>query len=53
MAEELHYYTITELAKLIESKTLSPVDVTEAILKRVETVDGRLKAYATVANTRP
>lgn len=48
MAEALHYRTITELATLIESKAISPVEVTETILKRIEAVDGRLKSYATV-----
>ena len=45
---ELHSHTITELAKLIAAKAVSPVEVTAAILKRIEAVDGRLKAYATV-----
>ncbi|ETX01822.1 MAG: hypothetical protein ETSY2_36585 [Candidatus Entotheonella gemina] len=48
MTEALHYHTITELAPLIESKALSPVEVTETLLKRIEAVDGHLKAYATV-----
>ncbi len=48
MTEELHYLTIAELAKLIASKTVSPVEVTETLLKRIEAVDGQLKAYATV-----
>ena len=48
MSEALHYHTITELAPLIESKALSPVEVTEAILRRIEAVDGRLRSYATV-----
>ena len=45
---ELHYHTITELAALIAAKAVSPVEVTAAILERIEAVDGRLKAYATV-----
>jgi amidase len=48
MTEELHYRTITEMAALIESKAVSPVDVTTAILERIEALDGRLQAYATV-----
>lgn len=48
MSEELHYLTIAELAPLIESKAVSPVDVTETILKRIEAVDSQLKAYATM-----
>jgi amidase len=48
MSEELHYLTITELAPRIASKEVSPVDVTKALLQRIETLDRRLKAYATV-----
>jgi amidase len=48
MTEALHYHTIAELAPLIESKAVSPVEVTEMILKRIEAVDGRLRAYATL-----
>lgn len=48
MTEELYYHTITELASLIESKEISPVEVTADILERIASVDGRLKAYATV-----
>ena len=44
----LHYMTITKLASLIEAGTLSPVEVTEAMLRRIEEMDGRYKSYATV-----
>lgn len=45
---ELHYHTMTELAALIASKGVSPVEVTQAILARIAALDGRLKAYATL-----
>jgi amidase len=45
---ELYYHTITELAALIAAKTVSPVEVTTAMLERIAALDGRLKAYATV-----
>ena len=32
----LHFKTISELAALIKSKTLSPVEVTEAMLNRIQ-----------------
>ena len=49
MAEEsLHFKTITELAGLIESGQLSPVEATRAQLARIEELDGQLKSYATV-----
>ena len=44
----LHFRTITEIAEQIASKQLSPVDVTSAILERIEELDGQLKSYATV-----
>jgi amidase len=48
MDEPLHFKTITELSGLIQSKKLSPVEVTSAQLDRIDRLDGRLKAYATV-----
>ena len=44
----LHYLTITELAALIQSRQLSPVEVTEAMLRRIENIDGKYRSYATV-----
>ena len=44
----LHFRTITEIAEEIASKQLSPVDVTAAMLERIEALDGQLKSYATV-----
>ena len=44
----LHYQTITEIASLIQSKQLSPVELTSAILGRIEALDGDLKSYATL-----
>ena len=44
----LHYMTITQAASLIESKQLSPVDLTKALLDRISALDGVYKSYATV-----
>ena len=44
----LHYKTIIEIAGLIESRELSPVEVTSAMLERIDALDGHLKSYATV-----
>ena len=44
----LHFRTITEISAEIASKQLSPVDVTSAMLERIEEFDGQLKSYATV-----
>ncbi len=50
MAEDtpLHFKTITEIAELIESKQLSPVELTTHMLDRIAILDGRLKSYATL-----
>ena len=44
----LHFRTIMEIAEHIAAKQLSPVDVTTAMLERIEQLDGQLKSYATV-----
>ena len=44
----LYFLTISELAGLIREKQVSPVEVTEAILSRIEALDGRYSSYATV-----
>jgi len=46
--QPVHYLTIAQLAPLIRERKLTPVDVTRAQLDRIEALDGRLKAYATV-----
>ncbi len=43
-----HFRTITEISEGIASKQLSPVDVTSAMLQRIEQLDSELKSYATV-----
>jgi amidase len=50
--DELHYASLTNVARLIESGQLSPVELTRAMLDRIEAVDGRLKSYATVTAER-
>ena len=45
---ELCYLTIGEASRLIQSREISPVELTRAFLDRIETVDGRLKSYVTV-----
>src|SRR5262249_62185798 len=41
----LHYLTIHEAQKLIHDRTLSPVELTRAVLERIDAVDGKLYAY--------
>jgi aspartyl-tRNA(Asn)/glutamyl-tRNA(Gln) amidotransferase subunit A len=48
LATELHNLSITEAARLIERRALSPVDLTEALLARTETLDPQLNAFLLV-----
>src|SRR5260370_32683147 len=44
--EEIFYLSVNELAKRIESKKLSPVDLTQAYLDRSQRLGPRFNAYA-------
>ncbi len=46
--DELAYLTVTELASRIRKGDLSPVEITEACLARVEAHDDKLNAFITV-----
>ncbi len=45
---ELHYLGLIEIGQQIQSRKLSPVEVTKAMLGRIEQLDGKLKSYAYV-----
>ena len=47
-AEPLHYATLADVARLIESRQVSPVEVTGLLLDRIASVDGALHSYVTV-----
>ena len=46
--EEIFFLSVSELAKRIESKKLSPVELTELYLDRSQTFGPRFNAYATL-----
>jgi amidase len=48
MSPDIHYQPLTTVAAQIKSKAISPVEVTEALLGRIETLDPGLKSYTTV-----
>ena len=48
MTEDLHYLSMSDAAGRIRSGVLSPVELTEAYLDRVEQKNGHLNAYITV-----
>ncbi len=45
---DLHYLTLTEAARLIEARRLSPVELTQAYLDRIAAFDPQLNAYLLV-----
>lgn len=47
MNNELHFLTIAEAAELIRTRKLSPVEYTNALLKRVEAFEPQLNAFIT------
>ena len=47
-SEELCWMEATELAALVRKKEVSPVEIVEAVLGRIEKVNPRLNAYVTV-----
>ena len=44
----MHFKSLTEVADAIRNKDISPVELTEAMLSRVDTLNPQLKAYATI-----
>src|SRR5262249_58747437 len=47
MAAELHDLSIAELSGLIAAKKLSPVELVEALIRRIEDYDGQTRAFIT------
>ncbi|HEX5464359.1 MAG TPA: amidase [Burkholderiales bacterium] len=48
MNTDLHFLTIAEAAALIAARQLSPVELTETLLRRIEALDPQLDAFITV-----
>ena len=46
MFDALHYLEIGELSRLLAARKVSPVELTEEMLRRIERVDPSLKSYA-------
>ncbi len=45
-SEELHYKEIADVAKLLSARKLSPVELTEYMLQRIERIDPALLSYS-------
>ncbi|MDD9958939.1 MAG: amidase, partial [Gammaproteobacteria bacterium] len=48
MIDSIHYASIETVANLLKKKEISPVELTEFMLNRIESVDPKLNSYATV-----
>jgi len=48
MSEELCFLTVAEASRLIKARKLSPVELTEAYLARIEALEPQLNAFITV-----
>lgn len=48
MSESIQYANISSVASLLKSKEISPVELTEFMLNRIESVDAGLNSYAYV-----
>ena len=46
--EELHFKSLLEVSTLVRNRCISSVELTESLLRRIESQDGRQKSYATV-----
>ena len=52
MSADLHYLSLDEVGRRLKARKLSSVEVTQAILDRIDKLDPRLKSYATLTPER-
>jgi len=52
MPEDLHYLSLDEVARRLKARKLSSMEATKATLGRIEKLDPKLKAYATLTPER-
>jgi len=48
MSADLHWLSVADSARLIAARELSPVELTESLLRRIEALEGRVNAFITV-----
>lgn len=48
MSSELYFRSISELSAQLESKTVSSVELTRAVIERTKAVDGQVKAFNSI-----
>src|SRR5205823_748167 len=49
-ADDLTYLSVTDAASLLRTRRLSPVDLTRAVLDRIDRLDSKIGAFITVAH---
>lgn len=52
MGDDLHFLTIAQASALIAARQISPVELTEAYLKRIAALDHRLDSFVTLTAER-
>ena len=52
MSSELHFLTIAEAARLIAAREVSPLELTRALLRRIDLLDPQINAFITVTAER-
>jgi amidase len=52
MSSDLHFETLTAVSDLIRRRKISPVEATQAILARIDQLDGRYRSYVTLTADR-
>ena len=52
MKDDIHFATIYHLSKQIKDGVISPVELTEHMLSRIESSDPKLNSFATVCAAR-
>jgi amidase len=52
MPDNLHYRNLNEVAKLLQAREISPLELTQYMLDRVASLDGHLKSFATITAER-
>jgi len=52
LEDDVHFRSLGEVARLLEARAISPVELTQHMLERITALDGRLRSYATVTADR-
>lgn len=52
MSKALHFETLTRISELIRTRQISSVEVTQAMLERIASLDGKYRSYTTVLADR-